>query len=150
MWPWNGFYSYHTVEESRCALCSSLWAGFLAQLYTWGMSQPFHTHSSSKVKVWCDFQHVLPLQLAPASSSRGPSFNLNFGRHSDWNRGNRGRRCRVNVSWHFGSPSETIRHLNLNYPLFALLDQVNAIAELTFAHTFICFLSILLFLPWNI
>lgn len=57
------------------------------QLYTWGMSQPCHTHSSSKVTVWCDFQWALPLQLAPASSPRGPSFTPNLGRHRGWNWG---------------------------------------------------------------
>lgn len=41
-------------------------------------------------------------------------------------------------------PSETIRRLNLNSPLFALLGQENATAELTFAHTFICFPYIIL------
>lgn len=36
-------------------------------------------------------------------------------------------------------PSETIRRLNLNSPLFALLGRENATAELTFGPTYICF-----------
>lgn len=93
----EGFHSGTTVEESKYVSSVSLWAGFAAsfgffvepslQLYTWGMSQPCHTHSSSKVTVWCDFQWALPLQLAPASSPRGPSFTPNLGRHCGWNWG---------------------------------------------------------------
>lgn len=55
---------------------------WVTQLYTWGKSQPYHIHSSSKVTVWCDFQPALPPLLAPASSPRGPSFTPNLGRRN--------------------------------------------------------------------
>ncbi len=72
------------------------------QLHTWGMSQPFHTHSSSKVTVWCDFQWALPLQLAPASSPR-PFLHSKPWKTLWLKLGSRGQRWRVNVCWHCGS-----------------------------------------------
>lgn len=72
----------------------------VAQLYTWGMSQPSRIHSSSKVTVWCDFQPALPLLLAPASSPRRPSIPTLGDTGAETGR-SRGQRWRVNVYWHF-------------------------------------------------